>query len=89
MVGPAPETRFPIRLEKLARFSASEVQLWMERNRSLFPARRRALIGETVQEILQDSDDGVPEGVAEQVCRICEVPYQGEDKWLYLETTPS
>lgn len=75
----------PIKLPLLESFSNRELANWLEYEADELPARLTDEVNETVQNILKNSDNGVPEPVMEEICRLSGCNwYEVREEWLKL-----
>ncbi|NER33666.1 MAG: trypsin-like peptidase domain-containing protein [Oscillatoria sp. SIO1A7] len=70
----------PIEVPKLTKFSDSELTDWMEDE---MPAELSEEMERVVEEIIYNSDGGIPELTLEEICHLCDIDWYGEsEKWL-------
>ena len=81
---PAEATHHLVCLPPLGHFSSKELEPWLKQWSRFFPLELIKNLNGTVQDILQQSDNGIPEKVAIKICALCQCPYIGEDTWLRL-----
>jgi hypothetical protein len=81
---PAGTTHPLVSLPQLGHFSSKELEPWLRQWSRFFPLELLKNLNGTVQDILQQSDNGIPEKVASKICDLCQYPYIGEDTWLRL-----
>ncbi len=75
----------PVKAPKLDEFSDDELTDWLEQEYSDLPRSLTAEIDGTVQEILHNSDDGIPERALEEICdRTGFNWYELRDRWQKL-----
>lgn len=75
----------PIRAPKIIKFSDSELMNWIEYEYDKLPAELTKNVDYAVQEILNKSEDGIPELALEAICRRCGCDwYEESEKWLKL-----
>ena len=75
----------PIKAPKLNEFSDDELTDWLETEYSALPSALTAEIDGTVQEILNNSNDGIPERALEEICdRTGFNWYELRDRWQKL-----
>jgi len=78
-----PQT--PFRAPKIAEFSANELTDWIETEFDKLPTILTNQVDSTVQAILADSQNGIPEVVLENICQLCGCDwYEESEKWLKL-----
>jgi len=81
--GPKGKPDTPIKLPRATRFTAGILGPWMDNSLNELPRELTAQAKQTVQTILKNSKNGVPEHVIEYVCRLCGCNwYEREDIWL-------
>jgi hypothetical protein len=79
------EPHTPIQLPKLTNFSDHELINWIEDESDIFPPEFTNDVEQVVQEILANSNYGIPEFVLAEICRRCGLDwYEETDKWLKL-----
>lgn len=75
----------PIRLPIIDRLSDGVLVSWIENAVDALPPKFTRQVSHTVQTILENSDNGVPEQVLAQICSLCGYDwYEGEERWLKL-----
>ncbi|MDJ0677707.1 MAG: hypothetical protein QNJ36_20375 [Calothrix sp. MO_167.B42] len=77
-----PQT--PIKSPRITEFSDDDLIDWMETEYDKLPPVLTAKVDDTVQEILANSDDGIPELALEAICEHCGYDYEELEKWLTL-----
>lgn len=78
------ESKVPIRTPRLEEFSSDELFDWIEDRLDELPTsfKNEEIL---VQEILSDSNEGIPELVLQEICERCGVDwYEEMDRWLKL-----
>jgi hypothetical protein len=77
------EVQSPVRAPKLIEFSADNLSGWLEDHRDRLPAELTKDIDRTVEMILEQSDNGVPEFAFDEICIRCGCDWEEESKkWL-------
>ncbi len=75
----------PVKLPVLTEFSEDELTNWLEFTADELPTNLINQIDETVQIILNNSDNGIPELVLAEICHLSGLDwYEQEEKWLRL-----
>ncbi len=75
----------PVKLAKIAEFSDSELESWLDVFSSDLPLGFSEEIDKTVKLILDNSDDGIPEPAMGEICQMAGLDwYENEDRWLKL-----
>jgi hypothetical protein len=75
----------PVKLPFIAEFNESELLNWLEFSADALPVELLDEPDETVQNILENSDNGIPEPVLGEICRQAGSDwYENEEKWLKL-----
>ncbi|WP_029633783.1 MULTISPECIES: hypothetical protein [Nostocales] len=73
----------PVKLPVIAEFSEHELTNWLEHEADELPSKLTDEVGETVEKILENSDNGIPEPVMAEICRLSDCDwYEHEEKWL-------
>lgn len=79
----APHT--PIRTPRIAEFSSDELINWIEDEYDQLPLELTHKVDSTVQAILDNSDNGIPERTFYEICDWCGCNwYEESEKWLKL-----
>ena len=75
----------PVKLPLIGEFTDDELLDWLEYSADDFPLKLSEKTDETVQNILENSDNGIPEPVLGEICHQvgCDW-YENEEKWLKL-----
>jgi inactive STAND/Trypsin-like peptidase domain len=77
------EVHNPVRAPKLLEFSSDDLSGWLGDNQDRLPAELTKDIDQTVEMILEKSDDGVPEIAFDEICVRCGCDWEEESKkWL-------
>jgi hypothetical protein len=72
-----------VKLPRLNRLSDRDLVIWMETGINDLPVKLTSQLERTVQIILENSDNGLPELVLEYICSLCECNwYEWEQVWL-------
>lgn len=75
----------PVKLPLIGEFTEGELLNWLEFSADDLPVYLLDEPDETVQNILENSDDGIPEPVLGEICRqVGSDWYENEEKWLKL-----
>ncbi len=75
----------PVKLPLIAEFTESELLNWLEYSADALPVELLDEPDETVQGILENSDNGIPEPTLGEICRQAGSDwYENEEKWLKL-----
>jgi inactive STAND len=75
----------PVKLAKIAEFSEGELGNWLEVFSGDLPLGLLEDAEDTVQTILDNSDQGIPEPAMSEICRMAGSDwYENEDRWLKL-----
>lgn len=75
----------PIRPPKIQEFTANELITWLEDQYSDLPSDLTSGIDTKVEEILENSEGGIPELALQAICERCGLDWYEElDKWLRL-----
>ncbi|MGB8699084.1 MAG: hypothetical protein WCD18_06685, partial [Thermosynechococcaceae cyanobacterium] len=79
------QSQIPVRPPIITEFSDDDLMGWIETEYDKLPPVLTAQVDNTVQEILANSNNGVPERVLETICADCGYDwYEESDKWLKL-----
>ena len=79
------EPQTPIRSPEINEFSDDDLIDWIETQYDKLPAVLTAQVDNTVQKILANSDNGIPELALEAICDRCGCDwYEESEKWLKL-----
>ncbi len=72
-----------VKLPRLNRLSDRDLVIWMETGINDLPVKLTSQLERTVQSILENSDNGLPEVALEYICSLCEHNwYEWEQVWL-------
>jgi transcriptional regulator with XRE-family HTH domain len=72
-----------VKLPKLNRLCDRDLEIWMETGINDLPVKLTTQLERTVQSILENTDNGLPELVLEYICSLCECNwYEWEQVWL-------
>jgi hypothetical protein len=72
-----------VKLPRLNRLSNRDLVIWMETGINDLPVKLTSQLEHTVQLILENSDNGLPDLVLEYICSLCECNwYEWEQVWL-------
>ncbi|MEJ6485988.1 hypothetical protein N0Y54_32780 [Nostoc punctiforme UO1] len=75
----------PVKLPEISEFSEDELTNWLEFAADELPIKLIDQVDETIQIILKNSDNGIPEPTLGEICRLCDCNwYEQEEKWLRL-----
>jgi hypothetical protein len=75
----------PVKLPALGEFTKLELLHWLQFSSDDLPLQLVEAIDETVEKILENSDNGVPEPTFGEICRWAGLDwYENEDKWMKL-----
>ncbi|MEM9088957.1 MAG: TIR domain-containing protein [Cyanobacteria bacterium P01_F01_bin.53] len=75
----------PIKPPIISEFTEIELIDWLDDQDSDLPQELTTGIDQKVEEILQDTEDGVPELVLREICERCGLDwYEGLEKWIRL-----
>lgn len=81
----APKPDLLIRLPSLGTFDENLLVPWMKfAAKHVLPAEIVKQAQQYAQQILQQSNNGVPEYVVSHLCELCQTVYEGEEVWLKL-----
>lgn len=73
----------PLKAKRLTKFSDDELTDWMDDKRKDLPTILTEDMDRVVQNILDESDDGIPEYTLRQICHLCLINWYDESKqWL-------
>ncbi len=79
------QPKMPIKLPAIGEFTESELLHWLQFSSDDLPLQLVEAIDETVEKILENSDNGVPEPTFGEICRWAGSDwYENEDKWMKL-----
>ena len=79
----APEK--PIKPPRIREFTDSELMIWLEDQYDDLPTELTHSIDDRVEQILADSEGGIPELALREICDRCDVDWYEElDRWLKL-----
>ena len=77
------EPQDPVRAPKLTEFSVEDLSEWLEDQRNWLPSSLTTNIDSTVAAILEESENGIPEYVLDEICNRCICDWEEESKkWL-------
>ena len=72
-----------VKLPKLNRLSDRDLMIWIETGINDLPMKLTIQLDRTVQSILENTDNGLPELVLQHICSLCEHNwYEWEQVWL-------
>jgi hypothetical protein len=75
----------PVKLPLIGEFTEDELLNWLEFSADDLPTNLLDEPDETVQDILENSDNGIPEPTLDEICRQAGSDwYENEEKWLKL-----
>ncbi|WP_341525412.1 hypothetical protein WKK05_22825 [Nostoc sp. UHCC 0302] len=75
----------PVKLPEITEFSEDELTNWLEYAADELPTKLIDQLDETVQTILKNSDNGIPEPALGEICHLSGCNwYEEEEKWLRL-----
>ncbi|MEH1971548.1 hypothetical protein [Nostoc sp.] len=75
----------PVKLPEINQFSDDELTNWLEYAADELPTKLIDQLDETVQTILKNSDNGIPEPALGEICQLSGCNwYDEEEKWLRL-----
>ncbi|MBD2560315.1 MULTISPECIES: hypothetical protein [Nostoc] len=75
----------PVKLPGITEFSEYELTNWLEHEADELPTKLIDAVDETIQIILKNSDNGIPERALEEICQLSGFNwYDKEEKWLRL-----
>lgn len=75
----------PVKLPEINQFSDDELTNWLEYSEDELPTKLIDQLDETVQTILKNSDNGIPELALGEICQLSGCNwYDEEEKWLRL-----
>ncbi|MBN3924083.1 hypothetical protein [Nostoc sp. NMS4] len=73
----------PVKLPEINQFSDDELTNWLEYSEDELPTNLIDQLEETVQTILKNSDNGIPELALDEICQLSGCSwYDEEEKWL-------
>ena len=73
----------PIKAPKLTEFSDNELTSWMEDEHDELPAELTQEMDRVVEDIIDNSEGGIPELTLEEICHLCGIDwYRESEKWL-------
>ncbi|MGB7444220.1 MAG: trypsin-like peptidase domain-containing protein [Coleofasciculaceae cyanobacterium] len=73
----------PIKAPKISEFSEDDLMSWLENENQTLPKELVDDLDATVQEILEDSERGIPELTLDEICDRCGCNwYEESEKWL-------
>ncbi|MCA1994010.1 MAG: hypothetical protein LDL41_18485 [Coleofasciculus sp. S288] len=79
------EPHTPIRTPRITEFSNNELMNWIEDEYDKLPFELTHKVDSTVQTILDNSDNGIPERALYEICDRCSCNwYEESEKWLKL-----
>jgi hypothetical protein len=81
---PPQPAYYPIRLENLTRFNLAHLEKWAEGEGETILGLKILENPTAAQNLLADSDNGIPERVAEELLRLHGLDYVGEDLWMMI-----
>lgn len=77
------QPQIPLKLPRIDRLDDRDLISWMENSLNELPPKLTSEIDSTVRDILDNSDNGVPQLVLEHICFLCGCNwYDEEQKWL-------
>ncbi|MDF5737723.1 MULTISPECIES: hypothetical protein [unclassified Nostoc] len=75
----------PVKLPRITEFSEYELTNWLEHEADELPTNMIDAVDETIQIILKNSDNGIPESALKEICHLSGCNwYDEEEKWLRL-----
>lgn len=75
----------PVRSPKLSAFTPDELERWVDDQYKALPLDITHAVDEAVEAILENTDNGIPERVLEELCDYCGWDwYEVSDQWLTL-----
>lgn len=75
----------PIKSPRLESFTHEDLESWIENQYKDLPNNLTNVVDDVVESILQETDDGIPERVMEELCDYCGWDwYEVCDQWLTL-----
>lgn len=84
-IDPAWQPDTPVKLPIITAFSDDELTTWIEYEAEDLPSSLTDNVDQTVQTILENSDNGIPEPALGEICQICGCDwYAEEETWLKL-----
>jgi inactive STAND len=82
---PFAENQNSWKLTEITEFSEDELTNWLEYEADTLPTKLIDQIDQTIQIILKNSDNGIPEPTLGEICRLSDCNwYEQEEKWLRL-----
>lgn len=82
---PFAEDQNSWKLPEITEFSEAELTNWLEHEEDTLPTKLISQIDQTIQIILKNSDNGIPEPTFGEICRLSDCNwYEQEEKWLRL-----
>ena len=73
----------PLKAPQLTKFSDSELTDWMENEHDELPSELIEEMDSVVEELIDNSEGGIPEFTLEEICLLCDIDWYGEsEKWL-------
>jgi hypothetical protein len=82
---PQWEPHIPVRLPSIVQLSADALLQWIQHESDTLPLDLISRPEQTVQDILQNSESGIPQLVLEQICELCGCDwYESEQIWLKI-----
>lgn len=82
---PFAEGHHSWKLPKISEFSEVELTNWLEFAADELPTKLTDQIEQTIETILKNSDNGIPEPALGEICRLSDCNwYEQEEKWLRL-----
>ena len=77
------QLQIPFKLPRIDRLGDRDVRYWMKNSLNELPPKLTSEIDSTVRDILDNSDNGVPQWVLEHICFLCGCNwYDEEPTWL-------
>ncbi|BAY19995.1 hypothetical protein NIES21_58650 (plasmid) [Anabaenopsis circularis NIES-21] len=75
----------PVKLPEIFEFSEDELSKWLEFSADELPMKLVDQVDETIDIIMKNSDNGIPEPTLGEICRLSDCNwYEQEEKWLRL-----
>ncbi len=82
---PFAESQNSWKLPEITEFSEDELTDWLEYEQATLPNKLISQIDQTIEIILKNSDNGIPEPTFGEICRLSDCNwYEQEEKWLRL-----
>jgi hypothetical protein len=79
------QPKVPVKLPIICEFTETELATWLEYSADDLPLQLVETINETVEEILENSDNGIPEPTLGEICRRAGSDwYENEERWMKL-----